>query len=321
MIIEWLDRMENDLEERNACFVRNALSVLGYIDGCGGDTCDECKVKAREKLEDIRREVYTTTENVTAGLIKGLMDSLDYQYEQPSHCFVADVLKSVDERFEHVCDGLCDNKTPMQCDNAVSNVLTSLRDRVCNKTECCTCKSKQAINEENTVKYINLDALDSLKYKLKEKYDVLFNKFEVTEFERGELDAFTQTLYMIDDIMEKQATSDKTSDKTSYIEEQMRELSRKPLHDAETIARALEKVNNQSDKVNHPTHYNVHKHECIDEMVAVFGVEAVKCFCKCNAWKYRYRSVAKNGEEDLAKADWYIEKLMELEKDKNGVYL
>ena len=82
---------------------------------------------------------------------------------------------------------------------------------------------------------------------MKEKYDVLFNKFEVTEFERGELDAFTQTLYMIDDIMEKQATSDKTSDKTSYIEEQMRELSRKPLHDAETIARALEKVNNQSD--------------------------------------------------------------------------
>ena len=170
---------------------------------------------------------------------------------------------------------------------------------------------------EQTVEYINLDALDSLKYKLKEKYDVLFNKFEVTEFERGELDAFTQTLYMIDDIMEKQATSDKTSDKTSYIEEQMRELSRKPLHDAEAIARALKKVNNQSDKVNHPTHYKVHKHECIDEMVAVFGVEAVKCFCKCNAWKYRYRSSAKNGEEDLKKADWYLEKLIELEEIQN----
>ena len=68
---------------------------------------------------------------------------------------------------------------------------------------------------EQTVEYINLDALDSLKYKLKEKYDVLFNKFEVTEFERGELDAFTQTLYMIDYIMEKQATSDKTSDTSS----------------------------------------------------------------------------------------------------------
>lgn len=105
------------------------------------------------------------------------------------------------------------------------------------------------------------------------------------------------------------------SDKTSYIEEQMRELSRKPLHDAETIARALEKVNNQSDKVNHPSHYNVHKHECIDEMIAVFGVEDVKAFCRLNAWKYRYRLGAKDGEEkekDLAKADWHIEILMEL---------
>ena len=163
-------------------------------------------------------------------------------------------------------------------------------------------ENKQAINEETseqTVEYINLDALDSLKYKLKEKYDVLFNKFEVTEFERGELDAFTQTLYMIDDIMEKQATSDKTSDKEETLtKKQLREFMEQ----------------NKADNVNHPTHYKVHKHECIDEMVAVFGVEAVKAFCKCNAWKYRYRSVAKNGEEDLKKADWYLEKLIELEK-------
>lgn len=71
----------------------------------------------------------------------------------------------------------------------------------------------------------------------------------------------------------------------------------------------------QKDKVNHPSHYNAPKHECIDEMIAVFGVEAVKHFCMCNAWKYRYRAGAKDGEEKekvLAKADWYIEILMEL---------
>ena len=140
---------------------------------------------------------------------------------------------------------------------AINNILYEYDEKRCHKCErdCVECeeasleqikKLKEEASEQ-TVEYINLDALDSLKYKLKEKYDVLFNKFEVTEFERGELDAFTQTLYMIDDIMEKQATSYKTSDKTSYIEEQMRVLSRKPLHDAETIARALEKVNNQSD--------------------------------------------------------------------------
>ena len=72
-----------------------------------------------------------------------------------------------------------------------------------------------------------------------------------------------------------------------------------------------------SDNVNHPSHYKLHKHECIDEMVAVFGVDAVKHFCACNAWKYRYRADAKNGEEDLEKADWYIEKLMELEGESS----
>lgn len=66
------------------------------------------------------------------------------------------------------------------------------------------------------------------------------------------------------------------------------------------------------DNVNHPSHYNTAKHECIDEMIALFGVEAVKAFCRCNVYKYRYRANAKGGEEDLKKADWYMDKLMEL---------
>lgn len=72
-----------------------------------------------------------------------------------------------------------------------------------------------------------------------------------------------------------------------------------------------------SDNVNHPSHYQG-KHECIDEMIAMFGVEAVKSFCKCNVYKYRYRADKKNGQEDLNKADWYMDKLMELENMNNG---
>lgn len=68
----------------------------------------------------------------------------------------------------------------------------------------------------------------------------------------------------------------------------------------------------EADKVNHPAHYQG-KHECIDEMIALFGVEAVKGFCKCNVHKYRYRAEAKGGQEDLDKANWYMDKLMELE--------
>ena len=67
------------------------------------------------------------------------------------------------------------------------------------------------------------------------------------------------------------------------------------------------------NKVNHPEHYQG-KHECIDEMIALFGVEAVKAFCMCNVYKYRFRANQKNGDEDIKKAEWYIDKLMELNK-------
>ncbi len=69
----------------------------------------------------------------------------------------------------------------------------------------------------------------------------------------------------------------------------------------------------EKETVNHPAHYQG-KHECIDEMIALFGVEAVKHFCMCNVYKYRFRAANKNGQEDLDKADWYMDKLMELEE-------
>ena len=64
--------------------------------------------------------------------------------------------------------------------------------------------------------------------------------------------------------------------------------------------------------VDHPAHYQG-AFECIDEMVALFGVEAVKAFCRCNVYKYRYRADKKGGATDIAKAEWYMRKLMELE--------
>ncbi len=68
-----------------------------------------------------------------------------------------------------------------------------------------------------------------------------------------------------------------------------------------------------NNNVNHPTHYNREGAlECIDEMILVFGKEATITFCLLNAWKYRYRAADKNGEEDLKKSDWYLNKVAEL---------
>lgn len=66
--------------------------------------------------------------------------------------------------------------------------------------------------------------------------------------------------------------------------------------------------------VNQLPHYMQHAMECFDEIVQVFGVKAAKSYCKCAAWKYRYRAPYKGKfEEDNAKADWYLKKLSELD--------
>ena len=69
----------------------------------------------------------------------------------------------------------------------------------------------------------------------------------------------------------------------------------------------------ESDSVKHPTHYNQGKYECWDVMQDVFGVEALKHFCKLNAFKYLYRESKKNGSEDIRKAIVYLNKYLELE--------
>ena len=77
------------------------------------------------------------------------------------------------------------------------------------------------------------------------------------------------------------------------------------------------------DNVNHPSHYETGKFECIDVMLETQGIEAVKSFCLCNAFKYLYRTKRKNGLEDVKKAIWYLHKYVELvgnpKEDDNNV--
>lgn len=64
--------------------------------------------------------------------------------------------------------------------------------------------------------------------------------------------------------------------------------------------------------VNHPEHYKTGNIECIDVMLETQGEEAVWDFCILNAFKYLYRHRNKNGIEDIKKAQWYIDKAIEL---------
>ena len=74
----------------------------------------------------------------------------------------------------------------------------------------------------------------------------------------------------------------------------------------------------KDDNVNHPKHYTSGKYECLAVMVDTFGVEAVKAFCRCNAFKYIWRSELKNGIEDLKKSIFYINFLIGLEEGKSA---
>ena len=75
------------------------------------------------------------------------------------------------------------------------------------------------------------------------------------------------------------------------------------------------------NSVEHPRHYNQGNIECIDAMIEAFGVKAVIAFCKLNAFKYLWRSDYKNKDEDLRKANWYLNKAQELiEREERETY-
>jgi hypothetical protein len=67
----------------------------------------------------------------------------------------------------------------------------------------------------------------------------------------------------------------------------------------------------EPDMVNSPPHYTTSGIECIDAIRAALTPEEFRGFCKGNALKYTWREKHKGGDQDLAKAAWYLNKLKE----------
>ena len=72
------------------------------------------------------------------------------------------------------------------------------------------------------------------------------------------------------------------------------------------------------DMVNHPPHYEGNI-ECIDAMEEVLGSEGLFNYCMGNAFKYIWRMKKKHETplEDLRKAQWYINKAIEIKEKEN----
>jgi len=68
----------------------------------------------------------------------------------------------------------------------------------------------------------------------------------------------------------------------------------------------------EEDVVNKPQHYNQYGIECIDGIRASMSQEAFRGYLKGNVHKYLWRYNYKNKPvEDLKKAQWYLNKLIE----------
>ena len=67
-----------------------------------------------------------------------------------------------------------------------------------------------------------------------------------------------------------------------------------------------------SDKVNHPSHYTAGGVECIDGIeAACTGLTGLEGYCTGSTLKYLWRWKHKNGLEDLHKARWFLNRLIQ----------
>ena len=70
------------------------------------------------------------------------------------------------------------------------------------------------------------------------------------------------------------------------------------------------------DLVNKPPHYNVGGIECIDAILSATNHNK-EGYLQGNILKYVWRYDYKGGLEDLKKAQWYLNKLIEVYKEKH----
>jgi Protein of unknwon function (DUF3310) len=70
------------------------------------------------------------------------------------------------------------------------------------------------------------------------------------------------------------------------------------------------------DKINKPTHYHQNGTDVIGFSEAQFSEDELRGFYRINCLKYITRFDRKGGVEDIKKASYYLNKLLEMEESK-----
>jgi hypothetical protein len=74
----------------------------------------------------------------------------------------------------------------------------------------------------------------------------------------------------------------------------------------------------QDDQVNHPSHYTDGEIECIEAIESQQTLEEFRGYLKGNIAKYLWRERLKGGVQSLKKAQWYLDRLIQLDEAQNG---
>ena len=93
------------------------------------------------------------------------------------------------------------------------------------------------------------------------------------------------------------------------IDPNAEELSR--MTNEEIVRRARLREAQANDPVNYPEHYKSGEIECIDAIEAALTPEEFRGYLKGNVFKYTWRERLKGGDESMAKARWYINRLLQ----------
>jgi hypothetical protein len=71
-------------------------------------------------------------------------------------------------------------------------------------------------------------------------------------------------------------------------------------------------ADDKEDMVNSPSHYTQGSIECIDAIAQVVkDLQGMEAMCTGNVIKYLWRWKHKNGVEDLKKAQWYLQRMID----------
>lgn len=94
-------------------------------------------------------------------------------------------------------------------------------------------------------------------------------------------------------------------------EDQVRGLKPK-----ETLEEPMKEEVIHVDDYIKPSYYKEGKYECIDVLNDILSDSGLESFCRGNVIKYLWRCNSKNGLEDLIKAKYYLDKLIDVVKNK-----